>query len=259
MFTIETIQSYYPPSQTRDKRQILREYLQCLMLDGIFASEFAFKLSFLGGTALRIIHGCPRFSEDLDFDNFGLTEEEFLSVGSTVKLRLEEEGYEVETSFVHKGAFRCNVRLPHILFEQKISPLESEKILIQIDSTAHGYTYQPDVQSLQRFGLNPTVRVTPKNILLAQKFNALFNRPRVLGRDFFDIAYLLSFSIKPDYDYLNYKIGVGTSNELRAKTISFCETLDFEKLAEDVASFSYSESDLNKVRHFSEIIKSASL
>ena len=45
----------------------LREYLQALVLRSFHESEAFRPLAFLGGPALRFLHGLPRFSEDLDF------------------------------------------------------------------------------------------------------------------------------------------------------------------------------------------------
>jgi predicted nucleotidyltransferase component of viral defense system len=45
----------------------LREYLQALVLRSFHESEAFRCVAFVGGTALRFLHGLPRFSEDLDF------------------------------------------------------------------------------------------------------------------------------------------------------------------------------------------------
>ena len=46
---------------------MLREYLQALVLRSLHESEAFQCLAFVGGTALRFLYGLPRFSEDLDF------------------------------------------------------------------------------------------------------------------------------------------------------------------------------------------------
>ena len=53
-------------------------------------------MSFLGGTALRIVYGSPRFSEDLDFDNFSLTEKDFAELADKIRVDLARQGYRVE-------------------------------------------------------------------------------------------------------------------------------------------------------------------
>ena len=45
----------------------LREILQEIVLLGLYEGGFFKHAAFYGGTALRILHGLPRFSEDLDF------------------------------------------------------------------------------------------------------------------------------------------------------------------------------------------------
>ena len=49
---------------------IVREYFQNLFLAELYKSPQSDKLLFKGGTALRIVYGSPRFSEDLDFSLF---------------------------------------------------------------------------------------------------------------------------------------------------------------------------------------------
>src|SRR5580693_6416493 len=96
MLALEQIKQQYPENLQAFKRPMLREYLQYKILAIIFASEYAPKLSFLGGTALRIVYDNARFSEDIDFDNFGLTDGEFKQVTEMVKAGLIDEGFKVE-------------------------------------------------------------------------------------------------------------------------------------------------------------------
>jgi hypothetical protein len=49
------------------KMNLLREYIQAFTLRSMHESKAFQCLSFVGGTALRLLHGLPRFSEDLDF------------------------------------------------------------------------------------------------------------------------------------------------------------------------------------------------
>ena len=78
MLNLNEILPFYPEPLRVHREFILREYLQHKILQLIFdIPEHAQKLCFLGGTALRIVHGNERFSEDLDFDNSGLTEDQF--------------------------------------------------------------------------------------------------------------------------------------------------------------------------------------
>ena len=73
MLTLDQISVQFPPElQQRNPHGMLVEYLQVELLDSLFKDSAAAALSFIGGTAIRILHNSPRFSEDLDFDNFEL-------------------------------------------------------------------------------------------------------------------------------------------------------------------------------------------
>src|SRR4030066_650166 len=50
-----------------DVTQVVREFWEVIMLKGLFDSPEGKLLIFKRGTALRLVYGSPRFSEDLDF------------------------------------------------------------------------------------------------------------------------------------------------------------------------------------------------
>lgn len=258
MFTLQQIEQQYPEKLRPFKRSLLREYLQYKILEIIFASKYAARLSFLGGTALRILYDNARFSEDLDFDNFGLNDPEFDDLAKKIHAGLEAEGLKAEVDIAGQGAYRCRVRLPDILFINAISSHQEEKILIQIDSVAHDFSYQPDKKILNKFDIFSEIFVTPADILLSQKIYAAINRKRAKGRDFYDIVFLFSFT-KPDYKYLQLKLGVSDSDLLRKKLLESIAGLDFKELGRDVRSFLFNPEDARKVELFPEFIAQASL
>ena len=104
MLEFQQIKEQYPENLQRFERSILREYLQYKILQAIFDSKHASRLSFLGGTALRIVYGNTRFSEDIDLDNLGLSWQEFEEVIQKVSRFLYLEGFVVEVNNVKKGA-----------------------------------------------------------------------------------------------------------------------------------------------------------
>lgn len=50
-----------------DVTQVVREFWETVILKGLFDSPEGKRLIFKGGTALRLVYGSPRFSEDIDF------------------------------------------------------------------------------------------------------------------------------------------------------------------------------------------------
>ena len=251
MLDFEQIRQQYPPNLQRFERAILREYLQYKVLQAIFESVHASNLAFLGGTALRIAYGNNRFSEDIDLDNFGLTWSEFEGVVQKVKRFMILEGFEVEIRNVAKGAYRCYLRFPKILFEQGLSPFRDEKILVQVDTTAQDYPYEPEIMLLNKFDVFSEIRVTPLNLLLSQKIYTAVNRKKPMGRDFYDITYLAGRT-KPEMGYLTQKLGVGETEGIREAVFSRISTYDFKALSEDVAPFLMRQEDIKRIEKFRE-------
>jgi len=258
MLDFNDITSQYPQSLQGFKRNMLREYLQYKILAVISNSPYSTKLSFIGGTALCIVHHNPRFSEDLDFDNFDLMENEFDTLAEFIQKKLQSEGYDVEIRNVHKGAYRCYMRFPKILFDLGLTQIEEEKVLIQIDTAPHHFKYEPETKILNKFDVFASIRVTPLDVLLSQKFNAAFSRKTAKGRDFYDIVFLLSRT-KPNYDYLREKLGISDENDLRKKFLQKINSLNFVELAEDVKPFLFKPDDNQKVLLFPEFFKEVKL
>ena len=117
MLDLEQIGKFYPENVRMFKRNILREYLQYKILEIIFGSEEGGNISFMGGTAIRIIHSSGRFSEDLDFDNRGVSKEDFLKLVGKIKKRLELEGYKIELKNSMDGVFRSYIKIKEILYK----------------------------------------------------------------------------------------------------------------------------------------------
>ncbi len=251
MLDFQQIKDQYPENLQRFERAILREYLQYKILQAIFDSQYAYKLAFLGGTALRILYGNNRFSEDIDFDNFGLSWAEFEEVIQKVKRFMELEGFEVEIRNVAKDAYRCYLKIPALLFEQGLSPIQGEKLLIQVDTTAQGYAYQPEIILINKFDVFTEIRATPPDILLSQKIYTAINRERPKGRDFYDITFLSSRT-KPDMGFLKQKMGVDTPESLRKEVSARISGYDFKNLSADVSPFLVNQADTRRVERFKE-------
>lgn len=253
MLNINEIRKYYPNLSGFDKN-VLREYLQYKILDIIFKSAISDKLSFLGGTAIKICYGSQRFSEDLDFDNFGLTETEFTKLSEIIKKELELEGYEVEIKNVFKGAFRCNIRIPKLLKENNLSVMIDEKILIQVNTAPHNFNYPPTNFLLQKFDVFRNIKITPPDILLSMKVAAIFGRKRIKGRDFYDLVYLLP-TADFNYEYLNFKLGIKNKEELKEKLLTSITAIDLALMVEDVRPFLIKSDDETRVLKFREYIE----
>ena len=57
----------YQVTNAIEEEQAIKEIIQEIALFALWKAGFFEVAAFQGGTSLRIIHGLPRFSEDLDF------------------------------------------------------------------------------------------------------------------------------------------------------------------------------------------------
>jgi predicted nucleotidyltransferase component of viral defense system len=254
MLDLEQIGKFYTENVRVFKRNILREYLQYKILEIIFDSNEGSKVSFMGGTAIRIIHSSGRFSEDLDFDNRGIGKKDFLKFAGKIKKRLELEGYKVELKNSTDGVFRSYIKIKEILYKYGLSQHTAEKLTIQLDMEPQNFEYNPDKKIINKFDIFIRSNIVPPDILLAQKITAIFTRPRAMGRDFYDTVFLLG-QTKPNIKYLKDKLGISGYGELKKKLIQKTKNLDFKKLAEDIEPFLINPGDKKRVLLFKEYIE----
>lgn len=254
MLDLEQIEKFYNENVRVFKRNILREYLQYKILETIFDSNEGREISFMGGTALRIIHSSGRFSEDLDFDNRGISKEEFPELAGKIKRSLELEGYKVELKNSTDGVFRSYIKIKEILYKYGLSQHPAEKLTIQLDMEPQDFEYNPDKKIINKFDIFIRGNIVPLDILLAQKITAIFTRPRAMGRDFYDTIFLLG-QTKPNIKYLHDKLKINDYAELKKKLIRKIRNLDFKKLAEDINPFLINPKDKKRVLLFKEYIK----
>jgi len=249
MLTVEQISGNFPlPLRQRNPRGMLVEYLQYELLDSLFKDAAAAELSFIGGTAIRILHDSPRFSEDLDFDNFGLTFTQFEGLLKTACRDMEYKGFLIEYRIVEKGAWHCYIRFPKILREAGLSPDAERKILIRIDSEAKERLYDPRKVFLNRFSVYRQILAAPTAILLAQKMMAILYRTREKGRDIFDVSFLSGLAA-PDFGYVGRMVGLDRAEFLRRFEERLGE-LDLNALAQDVEPFLFSPEQRQRVAGF---------
>ncbi|MEA3464790.1 MAG: nucleotidyl transferase AbiEii/AbiGii toxin family protein [Thermodesulfobacteriota bacterium] len=183
----------------------LREILQEIALLGLWRSKFFEHAAFYGGTALRILYGLDRFSEDLDFsllkpvEDFDLNsyskslEKELVAFGFDVKVEVKNKSSEtaVQSAFL-KG--NTATQLLVIQADQEvvcdIPPGQLVKIKLEIDTDPPGgfsienkYLLQPIPFSVRSYVL-PDMFAGKMHALLCRKW-----KNRVKGRDWYDFIW----------------------------------------------------------------------
>jgi len=249
MLTLSQISSQFPLLlRKRSPRGMLVEYLQYELLDSLFKNAAAAGLSFIGGTAIRILHNSERFSEDLDFDNFDLSFPEFEELLETACRDMAYKGFMIGYRMVEKGSYHCYIRFPKILYQSGLSPDSGQKILIRIDSETKERLYDPEQAFLNKFTVYRRILAAPSPILSAQKMIAILYRNREKGRDIYDVSFLMAFGA-PDFSYIEKMIGLERAEFLR-RFEKRLEELDLEVLAREVEPFLFSPEQQERVITF---------
>lgn len=257
MIDIEYIRSFFPPiiaSQSRFDRYMLKEYLQLQILDHLSTTSYINKISFIGGTNLRIVQGIDRFSEDLDFDCKDLSEEEFMAMTDSVVNYLRNNNIDVETRDKPNPrltAFRRNLYFPQMLFNLGLTGHRDERLLLKIETQNQGVAYQPIVVNINRMGFFFSIQVPPLDVLCAMKFSAILSRQK--GRDFYDTIFLLS-KTNPNMDFLHAKTGISTMKELKNAMKNRLLEIDLNEKKRDFVHLLFNESNAERILKFGEII-----
>ncbi len=259
MIEISELQQYYP-LQLQNKPQyygyILKEYFHYKMLDIIFNSLLADRLSLIGGSGIRIVHQIERFSEDLDFDLFDLSRDEFIELTNLLIKSLQNEGIQVIADDKDKdlklNAFRRNLIFPEILYSLGISGHKQQRFLIKVECEPHGIRYVPDKPIIQKFNILTQINATPVDILLSMKIGAALERQK--GRDYYDCIYLMG-KTQPNWDYLSEKFRIRSEKELKGRFVKSCENVDFKKKARDFEKLVFNPGESEKVKLFPQYIR----
>lgn len=190
MITQDAIRQLANQYHTPEHPNIVREYFQHLFLSELYKLPEAEHLLFKGGTALRIVYGSPRFSEDLDFSLFSIPEHErkdFIEkVFESVLTEIERSGVEVKygTKFgPTKEGYHGST---------SFSLYDYPPVDVEIDiSGRNGREFHGEVSTVAS-GFVPTYNIfhLPQADLVNEKiFSALLGRMK--DRDFYDLYYLL--------------------------------------------------------------------
>ena len=175
-------------------RNVLREYLQARILEGLQRVGAMSALAFQGGTALRFLYSLPRYSEDLDFALEGARASYDLKTWTTAIARqLQREGYEVAGSLRDRGTVHSGwLRFRGVLLDMGLSPHHDEVLRIKLDVDTRPPAGAVTETRLVRRHVSLRIHHHDRASLLAGKLHAVLRRPWAKGRDIYDLAWYLS-------------------------------------------------------------------
>ena len=153
-------------------KHIVKEYIQLMVLDYLSSTPYIRKLSFIGGTNLRLVKGIDRFSEDLDFDLRDMSEEEFIRMTDEVIQFLQRSGLNAKARDKNNSkltAFRRNIHFPQLLFDLQLTGHKEERFLLKIEAQNQGVSYEPETVNVSGCGFFFSLPVPSDGILLSMK------------------------------------------------------------------------------------------
>jgi hypothetical protein len=245
-------------------RSMIKEYLQCKVLEIIYRSPYQSRLVFIGGTRLRLLNGFRRFSDDLDFDiigEYGDTDHrnllEFLSESLNRQNIPAEPDLNKKTG--NTPPFTRYLNFPGIMERMGIKDAPDRKFFIKIDAEKHEYgdfTYDPETSILNRFDVFVPLRCGPLSFILSTKLCAILERAK--GRDFYDITELVKLT-RANTDYIRNRLEFGKLKQVYSGPESYItpalaalHTIDWEDKAREISKFLFDPSESDKVLWFKE-------
>jgi len=225
------------------KRNLLKDYIQVVILNFIYAHPKYSQLVFYGGSCLRHCFELPRLSEDLDF----------------VDLRKDIELADLAADLA--GYFKKNTDLEvkikvqpskvqiklGILKELGLAgPSESDELYLKLEVFKYfdfcsGYA----INTLPIFKFNRSVIIKTFDLptMMVTKIGAVINRrwhkiakdgellAKVKGRDYFDLMWYLSKNIKPNLSCLMDK---ENAVDLKVKLLAMIARVDTKSIEYDL-------------------------
>lgn len=188
---------------------LIREYLQVLILKAIYQSKYGKGLSFMGGTCLRICYDFKRFSEDLDFAlNFEVPGYSFSQLNRLIISFLKNTNFEVEMNTSEdKTVQKSFIKISNVLHVFSVSPIKSQKLHVKLEvDTKPVRVTKEDIETFFVTKFNETFPILKHTdeTLFAGKICAVLNRTYTKGRDFYDLIWYLRRGTTMNLTYLNH-------------------------------------------------------
>lgn len=248
----------------------IREIMQELALQGLWRGKFFEHAAFYGGTALRILYGLNRGSEDLDFSLLK-PNKDFRIAGCADALKRELSAFGFTVDFVEKEKNRetnidsaflkantkmqlISIGLPSALTD-RIHSRKDLKIKLEIDIDPPP-GFQTEVKTLLR-PIPHTVRVYALPDLLAGKLHAVLCRKwrnRSKGRDWYDMVWYAGNHPLVNLAHLEQRMRQSgnypdeqplTPERLREFLNAAIDNADIETLKADVRPFIRDQQELD--------------
>lgn len=258
--SIKQMLNSYPDAMPQIDK--LREILQQTALLGLARHQFFQHAVFYGGTALRILYGLDRYSEDLDFSllkpdpNFDFTpflngmHQELLAMGFELDIDLRKKNADtgIWSAFLKGNTLSMLLSIHEKTKIKGIHPEQKIQIKLEID-TDPPLVHLPLESKLVKNPVPFYVSTYAIVDLFAGKMHAALCRnwkKRIKGRDWYDVIWYIQSGIPVNLAHLRERM-IQTKNLLPGETFGESELLarmhakideiDWELAKSDIAMF----------------------
>lgn len=218
--TLTTLIEKRHPHSLDEYDQALREVIQEIILLALWRGKFFHEAAFYGGTALRLLYGLDRFSEDLDFTLlapnpafsfnpwFEYIKKELRAQGLEVMIETKEKTSPIQSAFLKTNTRQALLTIgasDRLAFSIPSNRLIKVKFEADTDPPA-GFLAE---NKLLLEPLPFTVNILTPECLFAGKYHALLARGwanRVKGRDWYDLTFFVRRDIPVHLGYLASKL-----------------------------------------------------
>jgi len=252
-----------------EEENAVKEILQEIALYALWRGDFFNVALFQGGTSLRILHGLPRFSEDLDFllrapdPKFDWSP--YLSaltqVAAEFGVKLEAQPPARMDKAIHAALLK-NDSIANQLDLSFAGQGPRKTIRIKLEIDVNPPLGSGEATSFLDFPLDYEVRHQDLQSNFALKIHALLCRGFLKGRDWFDFSWYVSRDVVPNLALLRnaliqkgpwegdttISVDIGW---LKAALSSTIAKIDWKEAGDDVARF-LRPAELRSVELWSE-------
>ncbi len=188
-----------------EEENALKEIIQEIMLFSLWQAGFFEVAAFQGGTSLRILHGLPRFSEDMDFillkPDTGFSWQHYLENLTETCKEFGIEPEAVDKARMDQRIKKAVIKDTSIASQLNMSfmnDLNGRKLTIKLeidcnppDGSGFDYTYL-------NFPMDFEVCHQDMSSNFALKMHALLCRKYLKGRDWYDFGWYINQGVKPN-------------------------------------------------------------
>ena len=224
-------------------RNLLKDYLQVLVLDFVYSDRKYGQLVFYGGSSLAHCHKMPRLSEGLDF------------VDLKKKIEISKLAEDLEVYFKKKTdlavkvvtqKFRIYLKFPLLRELGVAGKSESDLLFLKLEIfNEFDFCVNYKIETIPLFKFNRTVLIKTFDLptLMATKIRAVlmkkWEKPDksgktlaiVKGRDYYDLLWYLEKGIMPNYECIE---SINNKEQLKEKLLSAITKVDTSSIQIDL-------------------------